>query len=65
MPLHFTFIIEYLIVVTCDNSEQLLLYGITPTRKRNLILRMSESIQKGIEIKDRLTLEETNLIVLY
>lgn len=53
IPSNMTFVTQYLLAVTTDDKK-LLSYGITQIRKRNLILRMAESIQTGIEIRSRL-----------
>lgn len=55
IPSEFSFITKFLLAVTLD-PEKLLTFGITQNMKHNLVLRMGESIQTGIRIKDRLSL---------
>jgi hypothetical protein len=53
IPAQYKFITQYLLAVCTDDEDVLKSYGISPIRKRNLILRMAESIETGIAIKER------------
>jgi len=63
LPPNMSFLTQYLIAVSCDDPEKLLQqYGISQTKKNSLIIRMSESIQEGLLIKERLTADNGHLM---
>lgn len=53
IPTNMTFVTQYILAITTPD-DRLDDYGISQIKKQNLIFKMAEAIQKGIEIKSRL-----------
>jgi hypothetical protein len=53
IPPNFKFIAQYLIAVSCNDSNKLLSYGISPIKKQSLILSMTEAMEQGILMKEQ------------